>query len=524
MPKYIRYLIAFSLFGFVFCLQNGNVAKAQNNHITSTSFTSNPFRPQFHFSPDSNWTNDPNGLVFFHGEYHLFFQYNPFGHKWGHMSWGHAVSPDMIHWKQLPVAIPEANNVMIFSGCAVIDSNNTSGFGKNGKIPMIAVYAGYNTKTHIQDQRLAYSLDYGRTWTKYSQNPVITLHNKNFRDPKVFWYAPDHHWIMVVALSDQHKLRFYSSDNLKQWTKLSDFGPMGATGGVWECPMLDKVKVTGHPSETKWVLEIGLNPGSVAGGSGGQYFIGDFNGKTFTPDPAFKNNTHWVDYGKDYYAATSWANIPPEDGRTLWLGWMDNWQYAQDAPSHPFRGMMAFPRSIHVKKGPRGYYLLQQPVNELHSLRGKHYHFNNLTVSPGTTSLSSKGVRGTTLEIETTIEPGLAKDFGFRVRKGKNEQTVIGYNSDKDQLYVDRRHSGRVNWNKDFPGVQTAPLKIENSKITLHILVDHSSVEVFANDGKRVITDDIYPKLSSGGLQLFARGGTIKVTSLDIWQLKPYRK
>jgi len=492
--------------------------------VNTYHFTNNPYRPQFHFSPDSNWTNDPNGLVYFHGEYHLFFQYNPFGHTWGHMSWGHAVSPDMIHWKQLPVAIPEANNVMIFSGSAIVDSNNTSGFGKDGKIPMIAVYAGYNTKTHIQDQRLAYSLDYGRTWTKYKNNPVITLHTKNFRDPKVFWYKPDHHWVMVVALSARHKVRFYSSPDLKHWNKLSDFGPVGATGGVWECPMLDKVKVAGYPSQTKWVLEIGLNPGSVAGGSGGQYFIGDFNGKKFTPDPAFRNKTHWVDYGKDFYAATSWANIPPGNGRTLWLGWMDNWQYAAKAPTHPFRGMMSIPRSIHVKKGSNGYYLVQQPVRELDKLRGRHFHFDNLTVSSGSISLSKKGVSGITLEIEATLKPATAKKFGLLVRKGSGQQTVIGYNRTKQQLYVDRRHSGDVSFSKKFPGIQTAPLQLDNGLIHLHILVDHSSVEVFANGGKRVITDDIYPKLSSDGLQLFADNGSVTVTSLDIWKLKPYRK
>ena len=318
----------------------------------------------------------------------MFFEYNPFGINWGHMSWGHAVSTDMIHWNELPVAIPESNDVMIFSGCAVVDSNNTSGFGKNGKIPMVAIYAGNNTKTGIQDQRLAYSLDYGRTWTKYGGNPVITINSKNFRDPKVFWYRPDHQWIMVVALSAEHKVRFYSSPDLKHWTKLSDFGQTGAVSGVWECPMLDKVKVVGHPNETKWVLEVGINPGAISGGSGGQYFIGGFNGKTFTPDPMFANSAHWVDYGKDFYAATSWDNIPPEDGRTLWLGWMDNWQYAGNAPTAPFRGMMSIPRSILVQKGSNGYYLVQQPVKELNSLRGNHYHFDNLSVSSGKSVLN----------------------------------------------------------------------------------------------------------------------------------------
>ena len=479
--------------------------------------TSESFRPQFHFSPDSNWTNDPNGLVYFHGEYHLFFQYNPYGHTWGHMSWGHAVSPDMIHWKQLPVAIPEAHHIMIFSGCVVVDSNNTSGFGKNGKIPMVAIYAGNNTITHIQDQRLAYSLDNGRTWKKYRGNPVITLHSRNFRDPKVFWYRPEKKWIMVVALSAQHKVRFYSSPNLKKWTKLSDFGPLGATGGAWECPMLDKVKEAGNPSQTKWVLEI-----SVSGR--GQYFIGNFNGKIFTPDPAFKKGSHWVDYGKDFYAATSWANIPPKDGRTLWLGWMENWQYASKAPTYPFRGMMTIPRTIHVKKGIHGYFLLQQPIKELKKLRGKHFHFKNLTVRSGEQLMNSKGVRGTTLEILASIDAKTARNFGIMVRKGSDEQTIIGYDLSDKELYVDRTHSGEVGFSKNFPGVQTAPLELHNGLLKLHILVDRCSVEVFANQGKRVITDDIYPKMNSNEVALFSKQGLVLFKNLDIWQIKSYRK
>ncbi|HYW34461.1 MAG TPA: glycoside hydrolase family 32 protein [Balneolaceae bacterium] len=497
--------------------------QAQSDSLqTAPTNKPNPFRPQFHFTPAKNWTNDPNGLVYFDGEYHLFFQYNPFGNKWGHMSWGHAVSSDMIHWKQLPVAIPEANNEMIFSGSAVVDSNNTSGFGKNGKIPMVAIYAGYNTKTHIQDQRLAYSLDHGHTWTKFKGNPVITLHSKNFRDPKVFWYAPDKEWIMVVALSAQHKVRFYRSPDLIHWKKLSDFGPQGATEGNWECPILSKVHVKNEPSQKKWVLEIS---GKIDSVQNGLYFVGNFNGKTFIPDPAFKDNPHRVDYGMDFYAATSWANIPASDGRTLWLAWMDNWQYAQQAPTHPFRGMMTVPRSITLQKGDDSYYLLQNPVKELHSLRGQHFHFSNLAIHSGKLSLSKKGITGTSVEIQATLKPSTAKKIGFIVRKGKNQQTVIGYKPNQNELYVNRTHSGRDQFSKAFPGgIQSAPLRLENGLIHLHILVDRSSVEVFANEGKRVITDDIYPRLSSDGLQLFARGGTLKISSLDIWKLHSYRK
>ena len=249
-----------------------------------SGYYSEPFRPQYHFTPERNWMNDPNGLVFYEGEYHLFYQYNPFGNTWGHMSWGHAVSPDLVHWKHLPLALPEGDGVMIFSGSAVIDWNNTSGFGKDGKPPMVAIYTGYRTSDNLQFECIAYSNDKGRTWTKYSGNPVININSKDFRDPKVQWYEPTKSWIMTVSLSAQHKVRFYGSPNLKDWTLLSEFGPAGGTAGVWECPDLFPLPVPGT-DEKRWVLAVNMNPGSIAGGSGGQYFVGQFDGQRFTADP-----------------------------------------------------------------------------------------------------------------------------------------------------------------------------------------------------------------------------------------------
>lgn len=246
---------------------------------------SEPFRPQYHFTPQKNWMNDPNGLVYYEGEYHLFYQYNPLGNQWGHMSWGHAVSPDMVHWKHLPLALPEADGVMIFSGSAVIDWNNSSGFGKDGKPPMVAIYTGCRANGDgIQFECIAYSNDKGRTWTKYAGNPVIDRHSKDFRDPKVQWYEPTKSWVMTVSLSAEHKVCFYGSKDLKHWTLLSEFGPANGTAGVWECPDLFQVPVQGT-DEKRWVLAVNMNPGSIAGGSGGQYFVGQFDGKQFTADP-----------------------------------------------------------------------------------------------------------------------------------------------------------------------------------------------------------------------------------------------
>ncbi|MBC9730772.1 glycoside hydrolase family 32 protein [Streptomyces sp. TRM68367] len=242
------------------------------------------YRPQFHFTPAQNWMNDPNGLIYYKGQYHLFFQYNPDGNTWGNMSWGHAVSTDLVHWKQLPVAIPQDDKEMIFSGSVVLDKNNTTGFGTKKNPPLVAVYTSAQKATGKQEQALAYSTDGGTTWKKYSGNPVLDIGSNNFRDPKVFWYAPTKSWLMAVALADQHKISFYSSPDLKHWTHQSDFGPAGATGGVWECPDLFPLPVDGNPKKTKWVLAVNLNPGGIAGGSGAQYFVGDFDGKKFTSD------------------------------------------------------------------------------------------------------------------------------------------------------------------------------------------------------------------------------------------------
>ena len=259
-------------------------------------------RPRFHFTPARNFMNDPNGLVFYKGEYHLFYQHNPFGQIWGHMSWGHAVSQDMLHWQHLPVALAEQGGVMIFSGSAVVDWNNTSGFCQPvgaDRSCLVAIYTGHSPGK--QTQNLAYSNDRGRTWIKYAANPVVDLGLKDFRDPKVFWHAPTSRWVMATVLADQHKVRFFASPDLKRWQMLSDFGPAGATGGVWECPDLFPLPVDNNSNEIRWVLDVDINPGGVAGGSGGQYFVGSFDGTRFLNENP-SSTTLWVDYGKDFYA------------------------------------------------------------------------------------------------------------------------------------------------------------------------------------------------------------------------------
>ena len=798
-----------------------------------------PFRPQYHFTPAQNWMNDPNGLVYHKGEYHLFYQHNPFGNTWGHMSWGHAVSRDLVHWEHLPVAIREEGDEAIFSGSAVVDERNTSGFGTRSNPPMVAVYT--SAYPDDQEQSLAYSTDRGRTWTKYAGNPVLDDPDREFRDPKVFWYEPERKWVMVLAKAVQRKVAIYASKDLKRWEHLSDFGPANAVAGIWECPDLFELPVDGDRRNKKWVMIVSLNPGSIAGGSGTQYFVGDFDGKRFTADnvrpytppegevfedfessgygdwsttgtafgsgpatgtlpgqqtvsgfagdrlvnsfldfdssqgtltsPPFRvtrdhinllvgggahahdpaagdgtpppgqlvggfestydaegwqptgdfagtqpfrggegrmgeqivdtffgpggNNgdpltgrivspeftitrdyvnfmiaggphtgdartsvdlvvdgqvartasgretgnlnwvawdvrdlagrtahleivdlntggwghiladhfmladaparirsdetavnllvggdvvrssagkesealdwvawdvreligseariqivdrnsggwghiladqitfadeaaqsteqrAAWLDYGKDYYAAVSWNGAP--DGRRLMIGWMNNWQYANQIPTSPWRSAMGVPREIGLRTIDGRVQLVQSPIRELRRLRsGREYERDGRTIQPGSRRLTGRGASGKALEISAAFKLGDADRFGLKVRAGDGEETVIGFDATARELYVDRSRSGNVGFNGSFPGVQRAPLAARNGKVELRILVDWSSVEVFADRGQTVITDQIFPSDGSEGIELFADGGSARLDSLKIRPLR----
>ncbi|MER5214611.1 GH32 C-terminal domain-containing protein [Streptomyces sp. NPDC002838] len=802
------------------------------------------YRPQFHFTPQKNWMNDPNGLVYYKGEYHLFYQYNPNGNSWGDMSWGHAVSRDLVHWEELPLALSHDDEEMVFSGSAVVDWNNTTGFGTKKNPPMVAIYTSAYKNGGKQAQSLAYSTDRGRTWTKYQGNPVIDIGSNNFRDPKVQWYEPTKSWLMTVSLSAEHKVQFYSSKNLKDWKLQSEFGPAGATGGVWECPDLFPLAVDGDKNNIKWVLVVNINPGGIAGGSGSQYFVGDFDGKKFTAEdkgtytpptgtvvqdfegtdfgswtttgtafgqgpatgavdwqgavtgfdgkglansfhggdgatgtltsPSFTVNSpylnfkigggrhpheagtvldttppegtvladfeggtygdwtatgdafgtapatgtlpdqgqvsgflgnglvntylngdsttgtltspeftidkkyinfligggnhpadsdnptavellvdgqvvrsatgkdaealdwaswdvsglagkkaqirivddntggwghlnvdhivlsdsqaqrvsqetsvnlivdgevvrsasgadsetldwtsfnmrpylgkkaqiqirdmntagwghvmadqftaadkpalsvvqraDWTDYGKDYYAAVSWENAP--GGKRYMIGWMNNWDYGQSIPTSPWRSAQSVPREMALRTINGQVRLISKPVGSLESLRTKR----PATASGVTVKSTSKpltAAKGKALDIEATFSLKDADRFGLKVRTGAGgQETVIGYDTTTQELYVDRTRSGAGDFNSTFPGVQTAPLAAKNGKVKLRILVDWSSVEVFGGNGEAVITDQIFPDPSSTGVEVFAEGGTATLNHLQAWQLK----
>ncbi|HEV7867365.1 MAG TPA: GH32 C-terminal domain-containing protein [Chthoniobacteraceae bacterium] len=640
-----------------------------------------PFRPQFHFTPERNWMNDPNGMVFFEGEWHLFYQYNPHGNKWGHMSWGHAVSRDLVHWEHLPLALAEEDGVMIFSGSAVVDWKNTSGFGKDGQPPLVAIYTGHQPKR--QDQRLAFSNDRGRTWTKFPGNPVLDIQKADFRDPKVAWHEATQRWIMTVALAAEQKIEFYSSSDLKSWKLTGEFGPAGATGGLWECPDLFPLAIEGESGPAKWVLIVNINPGGPAGGSACQYFVGDFDGSRFVADgpsaqraefipegkvfadfegadyggwkvegeafgaapargtlpnqqpvtgfrgaglvnsyrggdgpqgtltsPDFEigarhisfqigggafagqtcvnllvdgkivrtatgdererlawkswevddlrgksarlqvvdhqsggwghinldqvifadeparsgaDNVLWADFGADFYAAVSWSDVPKEDGRRVWLGWMSNWQYANEVPTTPWRSAMSIPRALSLRRMPDGLRLIQQPVVELQKLRAPApLRFAGGTFAEASEWLAAQKNLPPLLEVEIALAGvGEKAPFSLHLHTGPDEQTSIAYDATSQRLAVDRTRSGQSGFHRGFATKHEAPVRLVEGRLSLRLFLDTSSLEVFAQAGETTLTELIFPSSVSRHLSLETPGGAAPtVPSITIHALR----
>lgn len=471
-------------------------------------------RALYHFAPPTNWMNDPNGMVYTNGEYHLFYQYHPASDVWGPMHWGHAVSKDLINWQHLPVALYPDDHGMIFSGSAVVDKNNTAGFGRNS---IVAIFT--HDKDGTESQSLAYSTDSGRTWMKYAGNPVLFARSgtPDFRDPKVFWYGQNDsgHWVMCLAVRD--RIMFYISPDLIHWTYSGSFGPgYGSTTGVWETPELFEIRVD-DGTETRWVLVVGLQNGAPAGGSGTQYFVGTFDGKTFTSENP-PETVLWADYGADYYAAQSWNDEP--NGRRLLIAWMNNWDYARVIPSSGQRGIFSLIREVSLMQTVDGIRLVSKPIPEYQNLRRKHLHWENEIVTPEVNLLAD--VHGRSLEIFAEFKVTDEVDcFGFHVLLGKDEQTTISYSIKDKQLSMDRTKSGIVDFKDSFARNHLAELLPIENMIRLHIFVDSSSVEVFANDGQVTFTESVFPSEDSQGLELFVQGGAVLINSLDIYQFNP---
>lgn len=480
-------------------------------------------RPAFHFTPPSMWMNDPNGMVFHNGEYHLFYQHYPDSTVWGPMHWGHAVSKDLVHWQHLPIALYPDSLGYIFSGSAVFDKNNTSGLGTKGDPPLVAIYTYHSDEIRktgrkdYQTQGIAWSVDNGRTWTKYAQNPVLKNPGiEDFRDPKVFWHDGTERWIMILAVRDH--VEIYGSKDLKQWEKLSEFGKnAGAHGGVWECPDLFPLTVDGQSTQ-KWVMLMSINPGGIHGGSATQYFIGEFDGRTFLNDNP-SSTTLWMDFGKDNYAGVTWANLPDADERKLFMGWMSNWQYANVVPTENWRSAMTIPRTLHLKEAPEGIRLASVPAKEMNAIRKDTYKIASDVIS-GNQTLTDVPFNVSTSEIilDFTLD-GKPVNLGIEMGNSLGDKIVIGFDAQANRFYIDRTNAGRSDFSKDFAGVHYAPRISEGDSLTLRLIFDVASVEVFADGGTVVMTDIFFPDEEFNTITLFSNDTETKLRSGDIWKL-----
>lgn len=493
----------------------------------SPATTADPYRPQFHFTAERNWLNDPNGLVYLNGTYHLFYQHNPFGTDWGNMSWGHATSPDLLHWDEQPVAIPCDEREAIFSGSAVFDEHNTSGLGTVGNPPLVAIYtSAYSAASPLagrQAQSLAYSLDEGTTWTKYSGNPVLDRASSDFRDPKVFWYdgAAGSYWVMVAVEAVQRQVVLYKSADLKDWEYLSTFGPANATGGVWECPDLFELPVDGNPGETRWVLIVNINPGGIAGGSAGQYFLGAFDGVEFRSvstvteglqeDGSRMHEYGWLDWGRDYYAAVSFSGIA--DGRRIMVGWMNNWDYAGSTPTGGWRSAMSLPREVSLARLDGKLVLRQTAIDPFAGQESPSFSLGPQALPSGVQELLVAAAVG---RMDVVFEPGAASRVGLVVRAGGAERTVISYDVADGVLRLDRRESGQADFHAAFPSVEAVAVPLRDGRLRLSVHLDRCSVEVFAQDGLATITDLVFPAEASTALAVFAEGGGAHLVALNV--------
>jgi fructan beta-fructosidase len=474
------------------------------------------YRPQYHFSPAQNWSNDPNGLVYYQGEYHLFYQYNPDDVVWGPMHWGHAVSKDLIHWEHLPIALkPDQKLGMIFSGSAVVDENDTTGFFDGGE-GLVAIYTTHLEQEEgpLQQQAIAYSKDNGRSWTKFEGNPVIKNYGvADFRDPKVFWHEESQKWVMIVACDD--RVRFYNSPDLKEWNYLSEFGQeIGIHADTWECPDLIKMPVEKSNSASsaadkkeKWLLEVG----DIRGGQSGvavQYFIGEFDGEKFTSD---YDRSFFVDHGQDIYALQSWSNLPDE--RQIWLGWMNNIGYMAKIPTTGWRGMMSIPRELSLKDDGERIKLIQKPVKELQNLRAEIYSAENIELK-GSKKIESAEQ---SYEITAEIDFNQAEEVVFALHKNGKQESLLRLNRKGNKITVDLSNSGNTDFDETFLLEKEIDYNFKE-EAAVNIFADRSSLEFFLDGGEVSITNLVFPEESAEEIEIRTKG-TAKINKLEVYKL-----
>lgn len=470
------------------------------------------YRPVYHHTPMYGWMNDPNGMFYKDGVYHLYFQYNPYGSMWGNMTWGHSTSTDLTHWTYEGTAIvPDAWGA-IFSGSCVVDKDNTAGFGKGA---VVAFYTSAKSTPwgDIQSQSMAYSLDNGKTFIKYEHNPILTSTERDFRDPKVFWYAPGKHWVMMLAVGQE--MQIYSSGNLKVWKKESSFGAMqGAHGGVWECPDLVELPIEGT-KEKKWVLICNLNPGGPFGGSAAQYFVGSFDGKKFVNESP--TQTKWLDWGKDNYATVTWSNAPA--GRCIALGWMSNWQYANNVPTTQYRSANTIARDLTLYRVGGELYLKSKPSPEIKKARAEEKKIPTFEVKGNYEVASLLADNKGAYEIEMAIENKGTSKIDFSLMNEKGEKVAMYYDVVRKQFVMDRSASGIVGFSRDFPAVTVAPVR-NTDQIHLRLFIDRSSVEAFGEEGEYVMTNLVFPAEPYNRMVFSSDKGSYIVKSMNVYRLQ----
>lgn len=502
----------------------------------SSALYSEKYRPQFHFSPQDNWMNDPNGMVYYQDEYHLFYQYHPESTVWGPMHWGHAISKDLVHWEQFPIALYPDEHGTIFSGSAVVDWNNTSGFGTKDNPPLVAIYTYHNAegeklgKIDFQTQGIAYSLDKGRTWIKYSQNPVMANPGiKDFRDPKVSWHQESQKWVMVLAQDDH--IGIYSSPNLIDWQLESNFGKeWGVHAGVWECPDLIKMPIEGT-NEFKYALLVSINPGGPNGGSATQYFIGDFDGKTFTLTSDFEDDVKpitvnneitesgvWLDYGTDNYAGVTFSDVSEEDGRRLFIGWMSNWLYANQVPTEKWRSAMTIPRALTIVKTNVGLRVASTPVEELSKIVKQKEFYQKLS-GESNYNLVNAHKNAKLHHLEFDVNPLNSNSIKLIFDNELGEKTSIDLDISSGEILLDRSLSGDISFDSKFANIQKAITTPRLSKYRFNIYVDTSSFEIFVNDGETVITSIVFPTKPYSSVNIEA-DSEITLENITIGELK----
>lgn len=509
----MKYLLPICLFLFIQCSKS-SVENQSGELPEEEGYYTEKYRPQFHFSPEEKWMNDPNGMVYLDGEYHLFYQYYPDSTIWGPMHWGHAISTDLVHWEHLPIALYPDSLGYIFSGSAVYDSLNTSGLGTEDNPPLVAIFSYHDPVLEkegsdvYQTQGIAYSTDKGRTWTKYDGNPVLKNPGiRDFRDPKVRWHEATNKWIMSLAVKDH--ISFYSSSNLIDWTLESDFGlNMGAHTGVWECPDLFPLQYEGSE---KWVLFVSINPGAPLGGSGTQYFIGDFDGKHFTTD---QDTTLWLDGGADNYAGVTWANTPGEE--TLFIGWMSNWAYGMVVPTEKWRSAMTIVRKLSLFKDGELYKIKSEPIGAMDKLRKEEFELSEVVLSNGAHTFE-KDINLS--EISMSVDQSKADTLHFIFGNDNGESVTLSIIPEKNEAIFDRTASGNTALSDTYAKPHKSSLSLDLASYTLTFYKDESSLEAFINNGEHVITELFFSKKPLNKLTVKTSGGA-ELNDIKIYNLK----